>query len=204
MGQILSSCTFCCSDAQPYEDVDSYQKLRDIGTNDNNIHCQGTLGQHMETARKTGALAFPGKKLDEFPEALQKVSGNLRNLDLSNNKITTIPKWIANFKSLKTLNLSGNQLNSLPEEIGQLSKLENLIVSKNCLSGALPKSLGKLKNLKELDASGNKLSKFPVSLAGLNHLNSLDLSSNKISAIPDGIEELQLTSLSLNQVNMNM
>ena len=142
---------------------------------------------------------FNFQKLDEFPEALQKVSGNLRNLDLSNNKITTIPKWIANFKSLKTLNLSGNQLNCLPEEIGQLSKLENLIVSKNCLSGALPKSLGKLKNLKELDASGNKLSKFPVSLAGLNHLNSLDLSSNKISAIPDGIEELQLTSLSLNQ-----
>ena len=199
MGQVLTSCTSCCSDAQALEDVDSYQKLSDIGTNDNNIHCQGTLGQHMETASKTGALAFPGKKLDEFPEALQKVSGNLRNLDLSNNKITTIPKWIANFKSLKTLNLSGNQLNSLPEEIGQLSKLENLIVSKNCLSGALPKSLGKLKNLKELDASGNKLSKFPVSLAGLNHLNSLDLSSNKISAIPDGIEELQLTSLSLNQ-----
>ena len=135
----------------------------------------------------TSIFFFNFQKLDEFPEALQKVSGNLRNLDLSNNKITTIPKWIANFKSLKTLNLNGNHRNSLPEEIGQLSKF-----------------LGKLKNLKELDASGNKLSKFPVSLAGLNHLNSLDLSSNKISAIPDGIEELQLTSLSLNQVNMNM
>ena len=63
MGQILSSCTSCCSDAQPYEDVDSYQKLSDIGTNtnDDDIHCQGTLGQHMETASKTGALAFPGK-----------------------------------------------------------------------------------------------------------------------------------------------
>jgi len=109
---------------------------------------QGSLNNHLETASKTGALAFPGKKLEEFPEALQKVSGNLRNLDLSNNKITSIPRWIANFKSLKTLNLSGNQLNGLPEEIGQLVKLENLIISKNGLSGALPKSLGKLKNLK--------------------------------------------------------
>merc|ERR1712029_592456 len=160
---------------------------------------QGSLANHLETASKTGALAFPGKKLEEFPEALQKVSGNLRNLDLSNNKITSIPRWIANFKSLKTLNLSGNQLNGLPEEIGQLVKLENLIISKNGLSGALPKSLGKLKNLKELDASCNKLTKFPVSLAGLNHLNSLDLSSNQISVIPDGIEELELTEMSLNQ-----
>ena len=180
------------------------------------------MANHLETASKTGALAFPGKvriplefdrtsffqrffylaneqKLDEFPDALQKVTGNLRNLDLSNNKITSIPRWIANFKALKTLNISGNQITSLPEEIGQLTKLENLIVSKNLLS-SLPKSLGKLRNLKELDASGNHIKDFPVSLAQLNHLNLVDLSSNKIKSIPDGIEELQLTELSLNQV----
>lgn len=36
MGQVLSSCAPCCSGAQAYEDVDSYQKVSDIGTNDNN------------------------------------------------------------------------------------------------------------------------------------------------------------------------
>jgi len=159
---------------------------------------QGSLANHLETASKTGALAFPGKKLEEFPDALQKVTGNLRNLDLSSNKITSVPKWIANFKHLKTLNLSGNQITVLPEEIGQLPKLENLIISRNLLA-SLPKSLGKLKNLKELDASGNHIKEFPVSLAQLNHLNSVNLSSNKIKTIPDGIEELQLTELSLNQ-----
>lgn len=183
---------------------------------------QGSLANHLETASKTGALAFPGKvipasefshnffqrifyfatsqKLEEFPDALQKVTGNLRNLDLSSNKITSVPKWIANFKHLKTLNLSGNQITVLPEEIGQLPKLENLIISRNLLA-SLPKSLGKLKNLKELDASGNHIKEFPVSLAQLNHLNSVNLSSNKIKTIPDGIEELQLTELSLNQVS---
>ena len=35
MGQVLSSCAPCCSGAQAYEDVDSYQKVSDIGTNDN-------------------------------------------------------------------------------------------------------------------------------------------------------------------------
>ena len=134
-----------------------------------------------------------------FPENLQKVSATLRNLDLSNNKLTTIPNWIVDFKSLKTLNLSGNLISYLPEDIGHLAKLENLIVSNNHLSGALPESLGKLKNLKELDASGNQLLFFPVSLAGLNNLNSLDLSSNKISAIPHGLGELKVTELSLNQ-----
>ena len=36
MGQVLSSCAPCCSGAQAYEDEDSYQKVSDIGTNDNN------------------------------------------------------------------------------------------------------------------------------------------------------------------------
>ena len=52
--------------------------------------------------------------MEEFPEALQKVTGNLRNLDLSANKITSIPRWISNFKALKTLNINGNR----PKESG--------------------------------------------------------------------------------------
>ena len=52
---------------------------------------QGSLANHLDTASKTGALAFPAKKLEEFPEPLQKVSGNLRNLDLSDNKLQLCP-----------------------------------------------------------------------------------------------------------------
>ena len=36
MGQVLSSCAPCCSGTQAYEDMDSYQKVSDVGTNDNN------------------------------------------------------------------------------------------------------------------------------------------------------------------------
>ena len=36
MGQVLTSCTSCCSDAQAYEDVDSYQQVSDVGPNDKN------------------------------------------------------------------------------------------------------------------------------------------------------------------------
>ena len=89
------------------------------------------LHKHLENACKTGTLVFQGKDLEVFPEGLQKVSATLRNLDLSNNKLTAIPNWIVDFKSLKTLNLSGNLISYLPEAIGQLSKLENLIVGKN-------------------------------------------------------------------------
>ena len=132
---------------------------------------------------------------------MQKVSKNLRNLDLSDNKIASVPRWIANFKALKTLNIKMNRLTQLPEEIGQLVKLETLVICGNLLN-ALPKSLSKLRSLREFDASHNQISTFPVTLSSLNNLDSVDLSSNKIKSIPDGVEELQLTILSLNQVRI--
>lgn len=159
---------------------------------------QGSLANHLETATKTGALAFPSKKLEEFPDPLQKVTANLRNLDLSDNRISAVPRWISQFRALKTLNLKMNRITSLPEEIGQLVKLETLVVSGNLLS-SLPKSLSKLKHLRELDASRNQITAFPVALSKLDHLDSVDLSANKIKSIPEGVEELQLTILSLNQ-----
>ena len=94
-----------------------------------------------------------------------------------------------------------NRLTQLPEEIGQLVKLETLVICGNLLN-ALPKSLSKLRSLREFDASHNQISTFPVTLSSLNNLDSVDLSSNKIKSIPDGVEELQLTILSLNQVRI--
>ena len=63
----------------------------------------------------------------------------------------------------------------------------------------LPLFSGKLKNLKEIDASKNQIQEFPVSLATLARLNSIDLNENKIKSIPDGVDGLQITELSLNQ-----
>lgn len=159
---------------------------------------QGSLANHLETASKTGALAFPNKNLDEFPEALSKVSSNLRNLDLSANKISSVPSCIGNFKSLKTLNLGHNRLSRLPEELGQLIKLETLVLCGNRLT-QLPAGLNKLKALKELDLSKNRLTEFPLSLTQLRQLNLVDMSGNKLTCIPGDITLLQVTELNLNQ-----
>ncbi len=44
------------------------------------------------------------------------MAGNLRNLDLSVNKLRVLPSSIGTFKLLKTLNLSRNSLTQLPTE----------------------------------------------------------------------------------------
>lgn len=68
-----------------------------------NLSGAGSLKHHLETAEKTGALAFPDKKLTEFPAALSKVADKLRNLDLSRNRIRSLPPIIGSFKALRDI-----------------------------------------------------------------------------------------------------
>jgi len=165
---------------------------------------QGTLGHHLETASKTGALAFPDKKLESFPDDLTKVSGTLRNLDLSNNRIPALPSFIASFKLLKTLNLSGNRLTDLPPVLGQLHKLETLMLSCNLIQ-KVPDNLGaELKNLKDLDLSNNRLTQVPMSLCHCSKLDVINLSGNRITSVPDSqgnhtVDKFQVTEMNLNQ-----
>jgi len=157
----------------------------------------GSLKKHIETAEKTGALNFTDKGLEKFPPELFKVEGNLRNLDLSNNKITSLPSNIGSFKMMKNLTLARNRIPSLPDDIGKMSKLENLNASHNLLQ-SIPSSFQQLKHLREICLSFNQLGSFPLALLGLKQLNIVDLSSNKITKIPSEVSRLEATELVLN------
>lgn len=46
----------------------------------------------------------------QFPEELQRLTSNLRTVDLSGNKIEVLPAAIGNFLQLKSLTLNSNRL----------------------------------------------------------------------------------------------
>ncbi len=71
---------------------------------------------------------------------------NVRILNLSGSKLTTLPGEIGKLQNLQLLNLDDNQLIALPKEIGRLQKLESLGLDHNQLN-ALPKEIGKLQKL---------------------------------------------------------
>ncbi|KAM3595180.1 uncharacterized protein V6R79_019537 [Siganus canaliculatus] len=156
------------------------------------------LKSHLETSQKTGVFQLTGKGLQEFPEELQRLTANLRTVDLSSNKIEVLPAGIGNFLQLKSLTLNSNKLTSLPAEISKLKKLETLSLNGNQIR-QLPSTMGQLKALRTLNLSGNKFSEFPLGLGSLRHLDLLDLSRNQIQSIPSEVSELQTIEINLNQ-----
>uniref|UniRef100_A0AAR2JS40 Leucine-rich repeat-containing protein 57 n=1 Tax=Pygocentrus nattereri TaxID=42514 RepID=A0AAR2JS40_PYGNA len=156
------------------------------------------LKAHLETSQKTGVFQLTGKGLQEFPEELQRLTGNLRTVDLSSNKIEVLPAFIGSFQQLKSLTINSNKLTNLPNDIGKLKKLETLMLNGNLLQ-QLPASVGQLKALRTLSLSGNQFREFPTGLGSLRHLDVLDLSKNGIQAVPAEVAELQAIEINLNQ-----
>lgn len=156
------------------------------------------LKQHLETSKKTGVLKISQQKLNEFPPGILQLEGNLRSLDISDNKFVTLPNEISRFIHLKQLNLNKNKLVKIPDCIGALTKLELFNASHNNLS-TIPRTISNLINLKQVYLSDNHLKDFPLAFCGLKHLDMLDLSKNEINSIPSEVSGLYATELNLNQ-----
>ncbi|WP_061206220.1 E-cadherin-binding leucine-rich repeat protein LRR20 [Leptospira santarosai] len=89
----------------------------------------------------------------DLAEALQNPK-EVRILDLSRNRLTTLPKEIGKLQTLQKLDLSRNRLITLSKEIERLQNLLSLDLNENQLT-TLPKEIGQLKNLRWLSLKNN-------------------------------------------------
>ncbi|ORZ00354.1 hypothetical protein BCR43DRAFT_485087 [Syncephalastrum racemosum] len=185
--------------------------------------------QKRKEARSDGALMLRrrGLEADELADHLQRLMPPLApflqpeshyqglvELDISRNRLQSLPANVKLLKHLKTLNISANQLHVVPREIYHLTQLEVLILSQNYLV-AIPSEMPvHLPNLITLRASANRIRSIDCNLGLWQKLKHFQLGSvfggNQLSRLPDEIadmpalEELDLTHNQLRELPINM
>ncbi|VDD87516.1 unnamed protein product [Enterobius vermicularis] len=177
-------------------------KKKGVGLNFKSSLTSGMILKHINNAQKSRILQLRDCSLKHMPEQLLEVNEILRNLDLSQNRIRSLPSSIGTFSNLKQLHFSANELTFVPDDIGLLKRLEVLSLDNNQLF-SLPDGFVGLSNLTSLKLSRNKFEEFPKVLCHLASLDNLDMSSNLIEQLPDEVKELQVSELNLNQNRLN-
>ena len=134
-------------------------------------------------------LQLSGNVLTKLPEELGELGECLTTLEISDNRLVTLPASCCNLGGLETLRVSENRLETLPDGCGRLTRLRILGVSANCLA-VLPSSICDLSALISLEASSNLLTHLPEEIGRLTNLERLALDDNRLEVLPPTLAQL--------------
>ncbi|KAH9524593.1 hypothetical protein Btru_027277, partial [Bulinus truncatus] len=139
------------------------------------------------------------KSLKHFSSIPGLYSQFIYSLDLSGNHLSELPSELfSSLRNLKDLNVTYNKLESLPDEIAQCKQLMTLSLSENKLK-SLPSTLQNCHELSRLDISKNKFLEFPEVVIGLKNLQRLYAQHLQLKSLPKNIGDLcNLQILALN------
>jgi hypothetical protein len=146
-----------------------------------------------------------------FPNELFDLAESLELLDLSGNKLSSLPKEFAKFKRLKIVFFSDNLFTEFPEVLSKCPQLEMigfkanqiktipenaipinckwLILTNNRIE-KLPDSIGKCLRLQKVMLAGNLLSSLPETMGNCKNIELLRISVNKLNSLPDWLFDL--------------
>jgi hypothetical protein len=149
--------------------------------------------------------------LAEFPREILNLADSLEILDLSGNRLSSLPPDFSRLHRLKILFCSDNGFTRLPAVLGDCPALEMvgfkanrigevdaaafppllrwLILTDNRID-TLPDSLGHCPRLQKLMLAGNRLETLPDSLAACRNLELIRLSANRFRRFPGWLFEL--------------
>ncbi|MCX2576349.1 leucine-rich repeat-containing protein kinase family protein [Pedobacter sandarakinus] len=165
-----------------------------------------TLNELEQGALKGVTYLKLSEQLTVFPRAIFELADRLEYLDLSGNKLSSLPEDFGRLKRLKIFFASDNDFEILPSVIGdcpdlsivgfkanRIKTIEEgalglslrwLILTNNELS-ELPASIGRCSKLEKLMLAGNALTMLPEALGNCQNLTLLRVAANKLTSLPD-------------------
>jgi hypothetical protein len=140
--------------------------------------------RRVDDAKENNNLDLSDCQLIQVPDAIYFMMRDtqLTACNLSSNVITKIPpKFPTNFNFIIDLNLSFNKMSSLPEEISKCTQLETVDISHNSFI-SLPNCLLNLPKITQINARKNFIADVEVELVSTcGTLESLNLEENPLS-----------------------
>ncbi|MCG3858074.1 hypothetical protein [Psychrobacter sp. Ps2] len=128
--------------------------------------------------------------------------GNVVDLVITDDKLTTLPKSFSKLISLKEAYLYCKNLTQLPMSLGSLANLRDLNITSDNLN-ELPERIGKLTHLNYLQLNCQNLNTLPESIVNMNKLEELVIYSDQLKEIARAIGNLaSLTKLTLRCKNL--
>lgn len=77
---------------------------------------------------------YKGKIKESFPQEIFESSGNVVELDISDNVLTELPEELIQLTELSKLNMSKNSFTKFPTVLSSMDSLKNLNISFNSLN----------------------------------------------------------------------
>lgn len=163
--------------------VDLALHLHHLCINNDGVKLQGFSGLKKLTSLQL--LELVGCELERIPSAVFSL-GNLQELDLKENKLTTVEEILSlqHCRRLVTLRLWHNKITYIPDHISKLHTMERLDVSWNRLQ-KLPTRLFYCTKLRHLDVSHNQLSSLPTEVGILQGLQFFSAAFNSLESLPE-------------------
>lgn len=166
----------------------------------------------LKNGKLKGAVSLKlSENLTEFPIEIFDLADTLEVLDLSSNKLSSLPTDFGRLKKLKIFFCSENLFSVLPEVLSDCPALDIvgfksnrievvppksinpnlrwLILTNNNIA-ELPKEIGLCKRMQKLMLSGNRLSTLPEELSNCRNLALLRIAANKLHELPQWIMQL--------------
>jgi Leucine-rich repeat (LRR) protein len=136
---------------------------------------------------KVTSLDLSYNRLQSIPKEISKLK-RLIHLNCEHNEINTLPETIGRLRALKVLKLNGNKLSTIPDEIGNCRNLTTLLLNENKIE-LLPQSIGGCLSLEVLKLGNNDLKDLPITIAQLKEtLNDVDVTNNPdLAIIPEDV-----------------
>ncbi|KAJ3358470.1 hypothetical protein GGF32_000373 [Allomyces javanicus] len=110
-----------------------------------------------------GSSTYGGNAIDQIPAGIFAHWLLLRDVDLSNNRLATLPDDLFTSPHLMTLTVERNRLETIPATVHLAPQLTTILAANNLLC-ALPPTLACCPSLQVLDLSENSLCFVPMDL----------------------------------------